>query len=106
MACYHLPLMIGKLKSNATGTLIFLKDISVLSSAQQGKEATWISLWYDGKCNLLAIYYAWAIFVLLFNTMILNVASLGQKFLRYNVVMMGTCIDFLLIVQVNQPYSR
>ncbi|XP_037040820.1 organic cation transporter protein-like [Bradysia coprophila] len=58
-------------------------------TSQQEKEATWISLWYESKCSLLPIYYAWAIFVLLFNTMILNMSSLGQKFLHFNVVMMG-----------------
>lgn len=51
-------------------------------------QANWCSIW-DGKPRkryLLAVHYAWSVYVLLFNSMVLNIRAYGRDHLGINTI--------------------
>lgn len=50
-----------------------------------------IKLWTESnqKYCFLAVHYAWAIYVLVFNSMVLNISAYGEKHIHMNTVVMG-----------------
>lgn len=60
-------------------------------SLLQPKQASWWSLWdgYPRKRHLLCVHYAFAIYILLFNSMVLNIRAYGRDYLHMNTVSMG-----------------
>lgn len=62
-------------------------------SSQEPAQARWLKLW-DGKPrkrHIFAVHYAWAIYILLFNSMVLNIRSFGLDHIHINTVAMGEC---------------
>lgn len=50
-----------------------------------------MELW-DGnprKRILLCVHYAWSIYILLFNSMVLNIRAYGREYIHMNTVIMG-----------------
>lgn len=53
--------------------------------------ASWWSIW-DGqpkKRYLLACHYAWCVYILLFNSVVLNIRAYGRNYLQVNTVAIG-----------------
>lgn len=72
-----------------------------IHSSQEPAQARWMTLW-DGKPrkrHIFAVHYAWAIYILLFNSMVLNIRSFGLEHLHINTVAMGECFRYITHVQ-------
>lgn len=58
---------------------------------EEPPQARWMELW-DGnprRRHLLCVHYAWAIYILLFNSMVLNIRAYGREYIHMNTVIMG-----------------
>lgn len=60
-------------------------------SAANPPESNWCSIWNGkpGKIYILAIHYAWSVYVLNFNCVILNIRAYGRDHLSMNTVAIG-----------------
>lgn len=57
--------------------------------------ASWSQLWLgqpQRRHVILALHYAWAMYILLFNSMVLNIAAYGQRHIHMNTVVIGGLI--------------
>lgn len=60
-------------------------------SAANPPQASWCSIW-DGKPSkiyVLAVHYAWSVYILLFNCVVLNIRAYGRDHLSINTVAIG-----------------
>lgn len=63
-------------------------------STGTGAEIDWWSLWsVDQRMGILCVHFAWGLYVLLFNSMVLNVLAYGQEHLHMNTVVIGKNTD-------------
>lgn len=54
-------------------------------------QVPWLKLWQGIPKTryVLCVHYAFAVYILLFNSMVLNIAAYGQKHIHMNTVVMG-----------------
>lgn len=54
-------------------------------------QVSWLKLWQGvpRKSSVLCLHYAFAVYILLFNSMVLNITAYGQKHIHMNTVVMG-----------------
>lgn len=86
--------MLGKRINTSFSNLFpvfFLIFDLIFSFRSDAKQASWCEIW-DGKPSkiyLFAVHYAWSVYVLLFNCVVLNIRAYGRDHLSINTVAIG-----------------
>lgn len=68
---------------------------SKLGASAQTPAGGWSQLWQgvpQRKHVILAVHFAWAMYILLFNSMVLNIAAYGQRHLHVNTMAIGELV--------------
>lgn len=74
--------------------VLILNSIDLFSDTLR-KEAPphlgWMTLWEGNprKHIMLAVHYSWAIFIIIFNSMVLNIRAFGREHLHINTAIIG-----------------
>lgn len=72
---------------------MFIQNVqfSLIRRAADPPQASWYSIW-DGKpakIYILAVHFAWSLYVLNFNCVVLNIRAYGRDHLSINTVALG-----------------
>lgn len=75
-------------------------------------QASWCSIWKGKppKIYLLAVHYAWSVYILLFNCVVLNIRAYGRDHLSINTVaigfseILGVCIGMYLVLYTRRRW--
>lgn len=77
-------------------------------------QVTWFKLWQGvpRMRYVLCIHYSFAVYILLFNSMVLNISAYGQKHIHMNTVVIGIQLIYvflfvnLTILHLWQPLAK
>lgn len=88
----------GKVSAERTVDRNNCKPTLPVSSNPAPVQAAWSQLWRgqpQRRHVILAVHYAWAMYILLFNSMVLNITAYGQTHIHMNTVVIGEQSDCL-----------